>query len=1029
MEFVYHRSLEHLHIGCEEPKAYFIPYQSCDAAKTGNRARSDRFRSLCGEWKFHYYASVKDLPDFTVSTWNSENADLISVPMSWQFALGKGYDTPQYVDADYPFPVAPPYVPMQNPCGLYERDFYIDSQEQFESDTRLIFEGVDSCFYVFVNDQFAGYSQVSHTTTELKISSFLKMGKNTLKVLVFKWCDGSYLEDQDKIRSSGIFREVYLLFRSKIHITDLFVRTELKDRYELARLKIDLDTNQCTDLRYQLVSPDGRLVYEGTVTVNRHVELMIEVAHPILWSDEHPALYELYLMCENEYIRQEIGIRHIEVQGKVLYVNGAPIKGKGVNRHDSHPQLGAATPMDHMLRDLYILKAHNVNMIRTSHYPNDPRFLELCDRLGFYVCNEADLETHGMIKFRTWDELTDDPAWEEAYLDRARRMMERDKNHACVLMWSVGNEMGIGVNQKAMADYFHSRYPGCIVHCEDISKRTARHQLQHNNSLESDGSREWYRTEYVDIDSRMYLPISECVDLYLKNEKQDKPLFLAEYSHAMGNSCGDLNAYWDVIFQNKCFFGACVWEMTDHSVDIGDANQSKYLYGGDFGDFPNNGNFCVDGLLYPDRRPHSSMLELKQIFRPCRAVKWDQKKQTVTLRNMRYFSDLSDLDLYWSLERNGIVVQEGRFLNLRILPQKQKSYLIPIVGLETLDGFCYLKLSFRQASTTPWENVGYEVGFEQIELQVGETKTDLVPTHRLFAEETEESFLIFDTDIRYRVNRFTGLIDSICGNGREFLSAPIVPNIYRAPIDNDRLAVVEWNKKFFHLMEADCRDCYMTKKEDGTVSVFSHLLFGAPSHRPLLTIRAEYRFSVGEGVTVILDADLLLEKTFLPRFGLQLQMPEGFEKLKYFGYGPTESYEDKKQAAQMGCFSSTVTKHFEHYIKPQENMAHVGTKWVEVYNPVGQGLLITNTDSCRSFSFNCSHFLPQQLAETSHDHELVPMKETVLNLDRKQSGIGSNSCGPELDEMYRIQASKQNFEIRLLPVLVNDVVPFEKTKK
>lgn len=1026
MEFTYHRSLEHLHVGCELPRAYFVPYQNEQVAKTGDRAKSAFFHSLCGEWKFRYYSSERELPDFLSPTWSCEGADLISVPMSWQYALGRGYDTPQYLDVDYPFPVAPPHVPAKNPCGLYEREFYIDVQKLSEKDAYLVFEGVDSCFYVFVNDEFLGYSQVSHSTSEFHIQPFLRDGKNTVKVLVFKWCDGSYLEDQDKIRSSGIFREVYLLFRSKIHITDLFVRTKVNDSFSTARLTAEISSNQCTELEYRLLSPDGVQIQKGTADVNLFGKLCIDLVAPILWNDESPKLYELYLLCEGEWIRQEIGIRRFEVRGKVLYVNGVPVKGKGVNRHDSHPRLGSATPLEHMLRDLYILKSHNVNMIRTSHYPNDPRFLELCDRLGFYLCNEADLETHGMIKFRIWDELTDDPAWQESYLDRAYRLMERDKNHACVLMWSVGNEMGIGVNQRAMADYFHDRYPGCIVHCEDISRRTARHQLEHNNSLESDGKEGWYHTEYVDIDSRMYLPISDCLELYINNDQQDKPLFLAEYSHAMGNSCGDLNAYWDVIFHNECFFGACVWEMTDHSVDIGEPENPKYIYGGDLGNFPNNSNFCIDGLLYPDRRPHSSMLELKQVFRPCRVVSWDQQNQAVVLRNMRYFTDLSDLELCWSIERNGEVVQQGQISNLMIFPQEEKRYVLPLVDMEMLTGYCYLNLSFRQANATLWNESGYEVGFEQFELSVAPMNPVVAHKQVLLVEESKYQFLIFDGETRYGVDRFTGLIDSICIDGKELLSTPIVPNIYRAPTDNDRNALIEWKKKFFHCMEVDCVRCGLKKNEDGSVSVVADLLFGAPSHRPLLTIRAEYRIVSGEGITVILDSDLLLEKTFLPRYGIQLQMPSGFEKLNYFGYGPTESYEDKHHATKMGQFCSTVTEHFEHYIKPQENMAHRGTKWVAVYHSSGYGLLATNTEYQHSFSFNCSHFLPKQLANTAHDYELIPLKDTVLNLDARQSGIGSNSCGPELDAAYRMEDVKQYFEIRLLPASNCDVNPYEK---
>ena len=1028
MEFLYHRSLEHLHVGCEKPCAYLIPYQNFDVAKNSDRTKSNRFYSLCGEWKFHYFKSETEIPDFTSPNWNSENADCITVPMSWQYAFGRGYDVPQYLDVDYPFMVAPPHVPRQNPCGLYERDFWIDETTYGTFDIRLIFEGVDSCFYAFVNNQFVAYSQISHSTTEIRIGDFVHAGKNTLKVLVFKWCDGSYLEDQDKIRCSGIFREVYLLFRDKIHVRDIFVRTEVSKDLMSANVKAEIKFSGSAMLSYRLISPDGVIIRNGVVSGNRFVRIEVPVDAPALWSDECPKLYALELLSGTEHIRQEVGIRRIEICNKVLYLNGKAIKGKGVNRHDSHPRLGAATPFEHMLRDLFILKAHNVNMIRTSHYPNDPRFPELCDRLGFYLCDEADLESHGMIKFRTWDELTNHPDWRQAYLDRAEHLMERDKNHACVLMWSVGNEMGIGKNQCAMADWFHTRYPGCVVHCEDLSRRTARHQLEHNNSLESDGNPEWYRTKYVDIDSRMYLPIPDCVKDYLENENQDKPLFLAEYSHAMGNSCGDLGAYWDTIFQYESFFGACVWEMSDHAVDVGEAGNPKYLYGGDLGTFPSNGNYCIDGLLYPDRRPHSSMLELKQVLRPCRAVKWDADKNAVTLKNMRYFADLSDIDLFWNIERNGVSVRQGRFLNLKIQPQEEMQYIIPFKQMEPAEGFCYLNLSFRQARDTQWEKRGYEVGFEQFELSVPKKSGSRPESERkpVSVKETKRSFLITDGAFRYTVDRTTGLLTSLIGNDAEFLDTPILPNIYRAPIDNDRNALVEWKKKFFHCMSADCTACHFVRNAEDSVSVFADLFFGAPSHRPLLTIRAEYRFVGGEGVTIRMDSDLLLEKTFLPRYGLQFNMPSGFEKMTYFGYGPTEAYEDKRQATRMGVYSTSVSDHFEHYVKPQENMAHFGTKWLMIGNGAGTSLLMLATSGNPAFSFNCSHFTPLQLAESAHDFELVPLAQTVVNLDARQSGIGSNSCGPELDEAYRIQSPKLSFEIRLLPVMSGEVNPFEE---
>ena len=537
----YHRSLEHLHVNCEKPHAYFIPYGSETTAKKQNRAISERFVSLCGEWKFHYYKSLEEVEDFTIDSHSTDGFDLLTVPMSWQYALGRGYDTPHYTNHKYPFPVDPPFVPLENPCGLYERTFEMDGETLSKRDVKLVFEGVDSCFYLYINHKFVGYSQVSHTTSEFSVNEYLTDGKNTVQVLVLKWCDGSYLEDQDKIRSSGIIREVYLLARDKAHITDIYTRALLSEDLKSAVLNAELSVNKPLLIEYNLFSPAGDELAKGEVEVNENETIYINIDSPILWSDETPCLYTLALKAGEEYIRQEIGVRRFEVKGRVVYVNGKKVKAKGVNRHDSHPELGSATPMDHMLRDLYLLKAHNVNMIRSSHYPNDPRFYELCDRLGFYVCNESDCETHGFKNAGAedtpsgypWDQLTDNPEWSEAYLDRAERMFERDKNHASILMWSVGNESGTGLNHRLTSEYFHRRMPDAIVHCEDASRRAS------NLYMRSGCKEKRPDFDYIDIESGMYLAYSQNQELNVPEKFSviqhlvdksfsSKPLFLCE---------------------------------------------------------------------------------------------------------------------------------------------------------------------------------------------------------------------------------------------------------------------------------------------------------------------------------------------------------------------------------------------------------------------------------------------------------------------------------------------------------------------
>ena len=1042
-ELIYHNSLEHLHVNCEKPHAYFIPFGSLDAASTLNRANSDRFTSLCGEWLFRYYDSVKNIDNFLSEDYSSDGADLITVPMSWQYALGRGYDTPHYTNHRYPFPIDPPFVPRKNPCGLYERTFTVDSVTLRNRDIKLIFEGVDSCFYLYVNKRFVGYSQVSHTTSEFTVNEFLRAGENTVQVLVLKWCDGSYLEDQDKIRSSGIIREVYLLARDKKHVTDFQILSDVSEDLSHATVNAFINTNAPLNVSYTLLSPEGDELYSGEISVDGENKLSIELDSPMLWSDETPILYTLVLNAGEEYIRQEIGIRRFEVKGSVVLVNGKKVKAKGVNRHDSHPELGSATPMEHILRDLYILKAHNVNMIRSSHYPNDPRFYELCDRLGFYVCNESDCETHGFKKQGTpgksgyaWDQLTDNPDWSEAYLDRAERMLERDKNHASILMWSVGNESGTGLNHRLTSEYFHKRIPGAIVHCEDASRRAS------DLYLESGMKGKRIDFDYIDIESGMYLAFDltqhlnvpskfSAIKYILDKSFAKKPLFLCEYSHAMGNGPGDLEGYWELIYKHDNFFGGCVWEMTDHSVNVGTLAHPKFIYGGDFGNYPNDSNFCVDGLVYPDRRVHSGMLEYKQVLRPCRMVSFDTEKSTVTLKNMRHFTSLSDLDLYWSIERNGRVAREGRITGLNIAPERRRTYKLPLGDIGALDGFCYLNLSFRQNKTLPWAPAGYEVGFEQVELVAKANENAFVKprTTEIKLEESEKAFVITDGDKKYTIDRSLGLIAGIENSGKQLISSPVEPTVWRAPTDNDRKVKLDWFDQCYHEIKCHASSCKLVSISDNEAVINASITMSSADKPPLVLANVTYSIKSGEGITVKTDAKVRIENEIpLPRFGFVYQMPEDFEFLSYFGRGPYESYRDKRHASRVGIFETTVTEHFEPYVRPQENMAHTDTRWVRLANPARQSLIALNSEENESFSFNASHFTTKQLTETAHDYELSPLRETVVHIDYKQAGIGSASCGPALPDELQLKQNEINFSFRLFPSRDVDVCPFDIIK-
>lgn len=1018
----YHKSLKDLHVGCEAPRAYFVPYADSESAKLGVRDYSPYFKSLIGTWDFKFFESVSDIDGLKISDIQFE--EKLDVPMNWQHAFGRKYDKIQYTNSEYPFPFDPPYIPEQNPAGLYSRTFTLEEKDINGKEVIINFEGVDSCFYLFVNGEFIAYSQVSHMTSEINITRLVRAGENKIQLLVVKWCVGSYLEDQDMFRASGIFREVYLLFRDKARINDVFVKCELDDEFSIADFSLDVEVSAPLSLTASLIDGEGNVLesVEAEIESLGRIDFS-SVESPLLWSDESPYLYSVELRACEEVIRINTGARKIEIKGRIVYINGKKVKAKGVNRHDSHPYLGHATPMEHMKRDLMILKANNVNMIRASHYPNDPRFLELCDKYGFYVCDEADLECHGAFRAQLDHMITNNQEWRGEYLDRASRMLERDKNHPSVIMWSVGNESGVGINHKAMSEYFKSRDGSRIVHVEDESRRAYFIEKGTKKPKEPYMTPEYYRS-YLDIESRMY-PGKEDLEYYL-SKKSKLPFFMCEYSHAMGNGPGDLAMYWDLIYKNDCFFGGCVWEMLDHSVAVGERRFEKpeYIYGGDSGEFPHFGEFCVDGLLYPDRRLHTGMHELREVLKP---VEFKYINGTLTVKSRRHFTYLSDLSLYYTVEKNGEAVKSGCLGALNIAPEKSKSYKLDIASEE----FTTLNLSVKTNAKTEWADIGYEVGSEQFVLSdkiKEKAKTKTQPT----VKEDEKYYTVAVGECEYKIGKHTGLIESIVDNGKDMIVSPITPTIWRAPTDNDRKIRVEWQKKYYDRATTNCHSVSLVSDE-GKVAVNAEVIIAAPSTLPILLLQISYSFGEGDGVRITTEAtlgkgeesELFAELPPLPRFGYRIRMPEGSEDVRYFGYGPYESYEDKRVASKISLFKTTATENFEHYIRPQENSAHYGCKWADVTSVKGHGLYFSG----ESFSLSVSHYDPHYLTGFRHDYELVPEAETTVIIDYRNAGIGSNSCGPALDEKYRIDESEFSFSFVIKPQHSGNVLPFMEYRK
>lgn len=994
----YHQSTETLHVGCEKPRAYFVPFPCGCASKHAERGESTFFKSLCGEWSFKFFKSVNDVCDLS-----TEGSDKLTVPMSWQMALGRGYDVPNYTNVNYPIPYDPPFVPDENPCGLYSRKFTVPAAMAGKK-IYLNFEGVDSAFYVWVNDEFAAYSQVSHMTSEIDVTSLVHAGENEIKVLVLKWSDGTYLEDQDMWRMSGIFREVYLLFRDETHIRDIFVHCDLDDSFTDADFTVDVDVTGKATVEWTLDCPCGETISSGKCDVDESGKIVVPtVKNAKLWSDEEPNLYTLTLHCGNEYITLPIGARRVEIKDGCVVINGKKVKAKGVNRHDSHHLLGHATPVEHMVRDIMIMKAHNVNMVRTSHYPNDPRFTALCDKYGIYVCDETDLETHGA---RPWYALSRSPEWEGEYVDRVQRMVERDKNHPCVIFWSLGNESGWGQNHVAMHTWIKSRDTSRIVHYEGA------------NYDYNDGK---YLREVTDIESRMYPSPTWC-DNYCKAPERDEPLFLCEYSHAMGNGPGDLRDYWEVIEANDNFFGGCVWEFIDHSVAIGDKyGDPSFTYGGDFGDHPNDGNFCVDGLVYPDRRVHTGLEELKQAIMPV-AVR-EVKPGTVAIKSRRYFKSLSDISMAWTVKVDGKAVKSGVHPNLDIAPEAEEVFEIVPENELPAHGTVTLDLSFRQNKPTEWADVGYEVGFAQFIYERAEKIKAAPALYPVELCENREEYTVTVGETVYKISKFSGMITDICDNGEHLITKPVVPQIWRAPTDNDRNVQWDWRNSSIHNAKVKCYSTEVVKADESEAVILSKISLAAAPNEVVLRADVTYTVKYGMGIKIACDVKWNIQKKHYPRFGMRLTMPEGAEQMRYFGYGPNESYVDKRLASKLGEYKSTVTENYEPYVFPQENSSHWGCRWADVHTVAGHGFLFT---SCEPFSFNASHFSPEQLTETRHHYELKREPETTVMLDMRMDGIGSNSCGPELAEKYRFNETEFSSSVTIKPVFAAEVNPYRE---
>lgn len=1006
----YHKGLEQLHVGCEAPRAYFIPFESRESS-AGQRETSAYFKSLCGEWRFKFLESFEDFRDeFAAEDFDCSALDDIEVPKSWQMYVDRNYDKPMYSNLEYPFPTDPPHVPDKNPCGVYFKNFELDGAFA-KRELFLNFEGVDSAFYVWLNGSFVGYSQVSHSTSEFDIGHYAKAGKNRLTVLTVKWSSGTYLEDQDCFRLSGIFRDVYILARSQTRLTDIHIKPSVNTELTNADININASLSQEGEIGIKLVSPDGTDVGSWTFKESR---FSVHIENPVLWNDENPALYKLFVAVGDEVILFRLAVRRFEIKDSVILLNGRKTKARGINRHDSHPELGHAVPFEHMKNDLYILKRANCNTIRTSHYPNDPRFLELCDELGFMVVNEADIETHGMgfeytgkWDWMRWSFLSQSPEWRESYVDRAARLYERDKNYGCVIMWSLGNESGVGKNHRAMAEYIRSRDADALIHYEN-SHREFKAVPEGENYA-----------DISDVESRMY-PEADYIESYLKNSEHKKPFFMCEYVCSM--STGDVYDYWELVEKYDNFFGGCIWEFCDHAVNIPDKNgKPRYYYGGDFGDYPNDGICCIDGLVYPDRRPRPGYYDMKRVYQQYYA-EYDGRGGVI-IKSGRKFLSLSDISLLWRVECNGKTVLSGSIDSLDIEPMSGKEYKLFDCDKVSFYGECYLTLSFTLNCDKPWAEKGYETGFEQFRIKTQALPKKQKKHEALMISEQEGFVFITCGKAQYRFDKAYGRLDSILLCGTQMITEPLKFRLWRAPNYN-RGSLERWREeRLDHISQKTYSAC-VTEQNENRVVISTEISLSGPSAPPVMRAGVEYIFLPDSSVCIVVNGKIRENAPPMPKIGLELIMPKGSEKMEYFGKGPLESYVDRHMSAKFGLYKLNVTENFEHYIRPQENSSHYQTKWGYVGGENGAGLFFRG-EGIDYFCFNASHFTAEQLTDTAHDFELVPMDETVVNLDWRINAISENRVIASRHPERILNDKSFSLGFKILPAEKKNIEPFE----
>ena len=987
-------------------RAHFLTFPSKEKALLNNNRYTHAFKNLNGVWKFMFLDAPEYSPEgFFNSDFDVTKMDDITVPGNWQL---QGYGKMHYSDLWYNFPINPPYVPTENPTGIYKRTFFV---EESYRDKKIIirFCGVDSAYHLWINGKEVGYSKVARNESEFDITDLIRVGEeNDVTVRVYQWSDGTYLEDQDMWWESGIFRDVELIGVPKDGINDYKVIADLDDEYKNGIFKVEafLRTTKEVNVTFELVDAGENTVFTKTVVAKEGKacidEVIADVNH---WTAETPYLYKLFMTVEDdgqivEVIPQNVGFRNIRLNGETFLVNGVAIKFKGVNRHDYSPQNGRVVSREEIEKDIILMKQFNINAIRTSHYPNSYYLYDLCDEYGMYLIAETDLECHGFELTGDYKWITDDPSWELAYVSRMTRMIERDKNHPAIIFWSLGNESAFGCNFRKMTDVAHEMDPTRLVHYEGD-----------------------FDVESADVYSTMYTWIENPKKPYLMKdiiEKSKKPHIHCEYCHAMGNGPGNLKDYQDLVYAHDKLQGGFVWEWFDHGIEsFTESGEKYYRYGGDFGDDPSNKDFCIDGLIMPDRTPSPGLYEYKKVIEPITTTAVDIQKGIINLLSRYDFANLDRFNLVYKVMEDDVILQTGFMPVSSIEARANKDITLPY-DLSTIKvkpgAHYYVNISYQLREDTSYASSGHELATAQFELPLYKEGIMVRPEGILNVEKEHTTLHVKGANFSLDFNLVNGNLMNIVRDGMQVLSKGPRLTLWRAPISNDMEIIDKLKKVYFLHLEHEVVmniDYHMEgnilKVEVDTINSTTNSAWH---------FKTKYVYTVCPSGDILIDVEgtpsgrVDLAPDMLPRIGVSMHLDKSMEHVRYFGMGPGENYADSKEAAQMGLYANTVDGLFTNYVIPQENGNHMGCKWVSMTNDRGMGLLASTEGD---FNFSASWYEDKDLVDAKHTCDLVKRDYIIFNVDYKQNALGTNSCGQWQLDKYRAKFEDFKLSFRLTP--------------